>query len=305
MTTEQYFKNLQPPVRPVDVILDTDTYNEIDDQFAIAYLLRSEGLNVKGICAAPFSNSKAAGPEEGMEKSYDEIMKILSLMGKEEMKQKVYHGSKAYLPDEKTPVMSDAAMFMAEEAKKYTSENPLYIVAIGAITNVASAILLNPGMIETTVVVWLGGHAHHWPHNREFNLEQDVAGARVIFGCGVPVVQLPCGGVVDIFYTSRPELEYWLKGKNALCDYLAENTIQEAESYAAGKPWTRVIWDVTAVAWLLNKDNRFMRMELRHSPIPEYDDRWAFDHGRHLMAYAAQIYRDRLFEDLFRKLAGG
>ena len=144
------------------------------------------------------------------------------------------------------------------------------------------------------------------PHiSYEFNLEQDVAGARVIFGCGVPVVQLPCSGVVDIFYTSRPELEYWLKGKNALCDYLAENTIQEAESYAAGKPWTRAIWDVTAVAWLLNKDNRFMRMELRHSPIPEYDDRWAFDHGRHLMAYAAQIYRDRLFEDLFRKLAGG
>ena len=32
------------PARPtglIDVILDTDAYNEIDDQFAIAYLLRA------------------------------------------------------------------------------------------------------------------------------------------------------------------------------------------------------------------------------------------------------------------------
>lgn len=37
MTTEQYFKNLEVPDHPIDVVLDTDAYNEIDDQFAIAY----------------------------------------------------------------------------------------------------------------------------------------------------------------------------------------------------------------------------------------------------------------------------
>ena len=45
------------PTGMTDVILDTDAFNEIDDQFAIAYMLRSkEKLNVKGICAAPFYN---------------------------------------------------------------------------------------------------------------------------------------------------------------------------------------------------------------------------------------------------------
>ena len=34
-------KNLQKPEYPVDVVLDTDTYNEIDDQFALAYLLKN------------------------------------------------------------------------------------------------------------------------------------------------------------------------------------------------------------------------------------------------------------------------
>ena len=41
MTAEQRIKNLSVPTGPIDVVLDTDTYNEIDDQFALAYLLRS------------------------------------------------------------------------------------------------------------------------------------------------------------------------------------------------------------------------------------------------------------------------
>ena len=40
MTKEQYVKNLSVPTGKVDVVLDTDAFNEIDDQFAIAYLLR-------------------------------------------------------------------------------------------------------------------------------------------------------------------------------------------------------------------------------------------------------------------------
>ena len=303
MTTVQLLKNLQTPDHPVDVVLDTDAYNEIDDQFAISYMLRSpERLNVKGLCAAPFFNSNSTSPEDGMYRSYDEILKLLKLAGREDMIPHVCRGSVRYLPDEKTPVSSDAADFLVRLSGEYTTENPLYIVAIGAITNVASALLLDPEMKERVVIVWLGGHAHHWNHNGEFNLMQDVAAARIIFGCGVPFVQLPCCGVVDRFTTSRYELEHWLKGKNPLADYLAQNTIDAAESYAAGKPWTRVIWDVTAVAWLLNDNQRFMTDELRHSPIPEYDDRYAFDNTRHFMKYVTGINRDALFQDLFSKL---
>ena len=55
MTQEQYLKNLTVPVGKIDVVLDTDAYNEIDDQFAISYLLKKpEKLQVRGICAAPF-----------------------------------------------------------------------------------------------------------------------------------------------------------------------------------------------------------------------------------------------------------
>ena len=75
---------LSRPTGPVDVVLDTDTYNEIDDQFAVSYLICSaEKLHLQAIYAAPFFNEKSTGPADGMEKSYQEILNILTLMGKD------------------------------------------------------------------------------------------------------------------------------------------------------------------------------------------------------------------------------
>ena len=299
----QLLKNLEVPSGKIDVVLDTDAFNEIDDQFAISYLLRSsEKLNVRAILAAPFFNAKSTSPEDGMERSFNEILKILHLAGADALTEHVLRGSRTYLPSEKEPVDSPAARALVELAAEYSAERPLYVVAIGAITNVASALLMDPTLKERIVLVWLGGNSIHHPDNAEFNLRQDVAAARVVFGCGVPLVQLPCHGVVSSFTVSGPELEYWLVGKNPLSDYLARNTINEANSYAAGRPWTRVIWDVTAVAWLLNEKDCFMRSRLIPSPIPEYDNHYAFDPRRHFIRYVYSIQRDRLMQDLFEKL---
>jgi len=283
-----------------DVILDTDAYNEIDDQFAIAYLLRSwDRLRCRALCAAPFHNSRSSDPADGMEKSYHEIHKILSLMGREDVP--VFRGSEQWLPDEKAPVDSPAAREIARLAGAYSPERPLYVAAIGAITNVASALLLAPEIKENIVVVWLGGHALHWEHTREFNMAGDIAAARAVFLSGVPLVQLPCMGVVSEFRTTKPELEYWLKGKNALCGYLARNTIDEAERYAAGKPWSRVIWDVTAIGWLLGGMTRD-REEARR--VPSYGFQYETYPGLPPIRYVWQVDRDRLMGDLFAKLAG-
>lgn len=300
MTEELRVRNLSVPTGPVDVVLDTDTFNEIDDQFALAYLLRSkEKLNTKAIYAAPFLNDRSVSTADGMEKSYNEILKLLSLMNET---ADVFRGSEQFLSDEKTPVLSSAAQDLAKRANAYSPEQPLYIIAIGAITNIASAILLNPAVAENTVLVWLGGHALHYHNTNEFNMRQDVAAARVVMQSGIPFVQLPCMGVVSAFTVSKPELEFWLKGKNPLADYLAENTIQKAESYAKGTAWTRSIWDVTAVAWLLNDDDRFMLSRLIATPLPSYDHYYSINPQSPLMRYVYHIKRDQLMTDLFRKL---
>ena len=246
LSEQQRLKNLSVPTGKIDVVLDTDACNEVDDQFAISYLLKStEKCNVKALYAAPYFNNRSESPADGMEKSYREIFRLLDLLGES---LPVFRGSPCYLTRETEPVISDAAHDLAARAKQYSPEHPLYVVAIGAITNVASAILLEPKVAENTVLVWLGGHALHYHDTAEFNMKQDVAGARVIFSCGIPLVQLPCLGVVSEFRISKPELQYWLVGKNPLASYLANTTIEHADAYAEGKPWTRVIWDVTAVA---------------------------------------------------------
>lgn len=303
MTEQQYLKNLNVPEGPIDCVLDTDTYNEIDDQFALSFMMKHDKLNVRALYAAPFFNSNSTSPEDGMEKSYDEILNLLSLMGTPEKKSITFRGSRTYLPDEKTPVPSPAADHLCDLAEAYSPEHPLYVVAIGAITNIASALLYNPKIAENIVIVWLGGHDKSWPDTKEFNMVQDIAAARVVFGCGAPVVQLPCMGVVSAFYTTKPELEYWLRGKNALCDYLCDHTIAEAESYAKGRVWSRVIWDVTAAAWLVNDGQRFMTSVLEPAPIPEYDGYYAFTQNRHMIRRVTHINRDALFGELFRVLA--
>ena len=78
---------LERPTGPVDVVLDTDTYNEVDDQFALSYLLASQDqLRVKALYAAPFFNENSTGPADGMEKSYQEILKLLGLAGCQELR---------------------------------------------------------------------------------------------------------------------------------------------------------------------------------------------------------------------------
>lgn len=300
MTNEQRIKNLSVPSGRIDVVLDTDAFNEIDDQFAIAYLLRSKDkLNTVALYAAPFYNSNSEGPEDGMEKSYDEINKLLSLMGE---RKDVFKGSREYLKNENTPVESEAAIDLVKRAKEYSPEAPLYVVAIGAITNIASAILLDRAVAENTVLIWLGGHSLEYHDTAEFNMKQDIAAARVIYNSGIPYVQLPCNGVVSGFTISKPELQYWLENKNPIADYLAKNAIKAADSYALGKPWTRVIWDVTAVAWLLNDGEEFMRSRIIDAPIPDYDNKYKINPHGYCQRYVYYIKRDALMNDLITKL---
>ena len=163
---------LQPPTGPIRMVLDTDTYNEIDDQFAVVYALRSpEKLTVEALYAAPFTNSRSTGPADGMEKSYEEIVRLLDRLHLSP-DGFVFRGSTAYLDGQ--PERSPAALDLVQRAMAAPDDDPLYVVAIGAITNVAAALLIEPEIVRKIVVVWLGGNPHALPHTVEFNLMQDV-----------------------------------------------------------------------------------------------------------------------------------
>jgi purine nucleosidase len=164
---------LEPPAPGVRVraVLDTDTFNEIDDQFAIVQLLLSpERVDLRAIYAAPFFNDRAVSSVDGMEKSYEEILRLLARMGVDPAGL-VHRGSCQPLQSWASPEPSEAATDLVKQALATPEGELLYVIAIGAITNVASALLLDPRIARRVVVVWLGGHANGWAHTLEYNLQ--------------------------------------------------------------------------------------------------------------------------------------
>ena len=290
-------KQLTPPTGKIRMVIDTDTYNEVDDQFALAYaLLSPEKIDLEAVYAAPFHNHRSESAGDGMEKSYEEILRLLKFMGKSS-DNFAYKGSGSYLQDVTKPIESDATKDLIKRALQSSPEDPLYVVPIGCITNIASAILIEPKIIENIVIVWLGGNSLDWPHQREFNLAQDVLAAQVVFNSGVPFVVMPTRPVVSHLHTTIPELKYYLEGKNDLSDYLFNIVVE----YSGGKTaWSKVIWDVSAIAWLINSS--WVSSDLVHSPVLTDQITFSVNHSRHFIRMATSLNRDAIFRDLFEKL---
>lgn len=279
-----------------NIILDTDTYNEIDDQFALAYaMLSPERIKLLSVNAAPFLNSRSTSPADGMMKSYNEIQRIMRLVDPDAAVP-YYKGSERFLDDKKVPVESEAADNIINTVMG--TDERVYIVAIGAITNVASAIIKCPEIAKRAVVIWLGGHALTYKDTREFNLYQDVMSAQVVFDSGIPLIQIPCAGMCTEFITTIPELEYYLRGKNELCDYL----VDIVRSYTK-KPygWSKVVWDVTAVAVLVCPEA--FRYSIIPRPYVTLEGRYAFNTEREQYIYVNKLSRDPVYADLFIKLS--
>ena len=338
LTEKERKERLAPPTGKVRAVIDSDTYNEVDDQFAIAYAMMSrERLDVEAVYAAPFSSTfftkfmgEAVIPmtsvlAEGLEQSYQESLNLFKLMDLSP-EGKVFRGSPQYLSDKETPVESAAARDLVRRA--HASDELLYVIAIGEITNIASAILMDPSIIRKIVVVWLAGQPLHWPHALEFNLGQDVLASQIILDCGVPLVLVPCMTVASNLTTTAPELERSLKGKSRVGTYLADYVIPQL-TQEMGTNWlslfrqtycrdmddygnigiprgdtpfapSRIIWDISTVAYLVNP--LWCPSRLTQTPRLTDDIRWQIDPSRHLMRICNYIYRDAVFGDLFDKL---
>ena len=281
------------PARP-RVVVDTDADNEIDDQFAVVHaLLAPDRVAVEAFYAAPFHNDRSRGPEDGMLRSRAELERILEIAGGG---PPVLEGARAWLPGPSTPVASPAAEDLI--ARSETGEPPLVVVALAALPTVASGLLLDPGLRERIVVVWLGGHARWWPTAREFNLAQDPHAARVVLGAGVPLVHVPCLGVASSLATTRAEIDAHVRGRGVLGDFLAGRFARDVD----GTPGrSRILWDMGAMGWAL--DRGWLGTRPRPSPVLTDDLTWREAPDRRLVLAAETVDRDAVYGDLFARLA--
>ena len=278
----------------INLILDTDTYNECDDQFALSYLIKSKDLfNIEAITVAPYSHTKRdVKVRDSQELSYNEILKICNWLNFD-TDNKVFKGSMDYIQngyDEK----NDAVNKIIEIALK---NNKTYILGIGAITNIALAIKKEPKIVNKIEIVWLGGNELGYEDNLEYNFRQDVEAVKIVFESKVKLTILPCKKIVSELRIDINTLKKYLENKSELCNYLIERFYNDGYH---GVQESRVIWDISVIAYMINK--KWFETEQISCPNIRKDTSYEVTDNRHNITFVTKLDRNKIYEDLFNKL---
>ncbi len=289
--SQQYYNKIKE--KP-NVILDTDTYNETDDQFALAYLLKlQDKFNIEAITIAPFQNRWFKSNDSGIERSYEEAQKVCSLCGITK-NNFIYKGSTNYIINGYNQ-RNEAVNKIIEIALK---NDKTYILGIAAITNIALAIKYEPKIIDKIEIIWLGGHSLLNKDNLHEANFIDVDAIKMVFESNVKLTIIPCRGVASNLITTTYELEKHLKGKSDLCDFLY-NRFEEVVSKRELLP-RAPLWDIAVIAYLKNK-RWFQTMEVSCPDINE-DTSYKLTENNQKITIISHIEVNEIYNDLFEML---
>lgn len=235
-----------PEDKKINIIIDSDAKNEADDQYAIVHALLSPKLNVKGIIATQFSKRRTL---TSMMESYEECKKLVSLMN---YSTPVYKGDIEALDSLERYEVSEGSKFIIEEAKK--AEDKLYIACMGALTNVAAAVLHEPSIADKIMIVWVGGRLDISNKGYEANARNDYKAVNVVMERCAHILQIPYE-VYRMMQVSIAELEIRVKPYHAIGEYLF-NQLNDF-NYNVNRPWSNgESWnmgDTTSISILINR----------------------------------------------------
>lgn len=336
MTQDGVMTLPQRPTGRLRVVIDTDAANEIDDQFAIAWaLLAPDLLDVVGIHAAPFCHghyfqrlieaatsrggertpmedlaalfnadqrremTERNSPAVGEERSRIEIDRVVAVM-KLDDPPPVVAGSLRFMASPDDVVESDAAHRLVELAGDASAMDPLYVVVIGAPTNVAASLLIDPTIAERIVVIFVAGWPSGTPHvDDSFNLVQDRHASNAVFERSAHLLYQPVYHVAEMLGFSLPDSERWLRGHGPLGDFLHETYVAnpiDQNITRPGRAW--VMWDILPIAWSLDPVWAPTFETPRARITPEHT--WEATSGSMTEAY--RVRRNDIFDDFVTRL---
>lgn len=280
------------------VILNTDAKNEADDQFAISHALLSPTLDVRGLIAAHFGTRRS---QRSMAESREEIDLLLGLLNLTD-KVTVANGAAVALADERTPQDSAGAQLIIAESTLAEPDDPLFVAFLGPLTDMASAIMLDPEIVERNVIViWIGGVGYSGlasPRGIEFNLSNDIAAANVVFDSGMTIWQVPSSvySMVSVGYT---ELDEKIGQAGPLGEYLIRQLHEWNASYHSEPIESRSLGDSPAVGLMLYPHGGTFRIV----PAPRFGAEGHYLPGSgHPIRVCESVDVRFLLEDMFAKI---
>jgi len=190
--------------KQIKIIIDSDAANEIDDLYAIVMALSNpERFDIAGFVATHYAQRAGA---DSITCSYELLLELLDQAGKSGM----YPVKKGSHPMQYpgTPNDSEGVDFIIETARSCSPEEPLWVVGIGAATNLASAILKAPDIIPNVRYVFHARSSETWPErSQQFNVYGDIIAAKTLLESEVPLVWFDTGTHICASYeTTRDRL---------------------------------------------------------------------------------------------------
>lgn len=301
MTMEQILADIYSD-RVKKVILDNDAGCEFDDQYAIAHAMGSPKIELLSLNAALYACDQYPF-DVSQEHSYDANMRIVNITHTD---YPVYRG--AYQPisslPELGPVDSPAAQNIIKTAME--ADELIYVLVTGAITNVASAILMEPAIKDKICVIWIAANCFDLPNNDEYNLMNDYKAGQVILNCGVPLVLVPTFSgnpkLGTACLVSNKETFQAIKSNSDAGVFFRETWPAEFDdspySYThGGTDWRRIVWDIAVTGVLAIPET--YTFSIIPSPVFTDDVSVAYDSTRHKIIYMDTMDPKACFADVF------
>ncbi|MBJ9990817.1 nucleoside hydrolase [Paenibacillus sp. S28] len=286
-----------PEAKKIRVIVNSDAKNEADDQYAIVHSLLTPQFVIKGLIGAHFGEARS---NTSMLDSVKEIKLLLDIMGLSG-EYSVFRGAEHAMQDERTPAISEGAELIVREAMS-EDQRPLFVIFLGAITDLASAYLMNPAIADRLTAIWIGGGS--WPDGEtEFNLSNDIHAANVVFSSPIPLWQVP-RNVYSKMRVSLAELKRRVEPSGDIGRYLYRQLVETNELWASNPHWPKgemwTLGDSPAVGLLLY-DQPY---DFDWKPAPRVSTDMTYIH--HQTERRIRVYRDIdvrfILEDMYAKL---
>lgn len=220
------------------IIVDADTGNEVDDFYALARILMEPSVEVMTLNAAHWQTSHWT-IEASMENSHRLNQQLLGEMG---MEVRTLRGATARMYDWGDRAQHSAAAYEII-AKAKTSEE-LTILALGALTNVASAVYIDPQIAKKLKVYWLGTTMDFEKKilkRNDFNPLMDPFALDFLLDSEAEMHIMPINVAVDM-QIDFEELEA-KTGQHFLGKFLLDRWINHLD----GSRQNRILWDLALI----------------------------------------------------------
>lgn len=235
---------------PIRILLDCDTANEIDDPYAIARAIFEPRFDIVGLTASQWRTQPNA-PDDTVTLSQRMNEEIIELTGRDDIPLAI--GSNDAMSDADTPLDSPAARLIIEKAHETPDGERLIVASTGAMTNLASAILIDPSIREKTAFYSMGLRYEdgQWNTN-EFNARNDLTSVECLFKTeGVEWHVMTATASRPLQY-DREETLSKLRGRGGLHDYLAEHWASFVPRWKPDMKTDRwIMWDVALIEAIL------------------------------------------------------